>query len=114
MYNSTLKGGAAEAAAKGYMGGTGGGAGDCEGPGSATGIGGNLYLTQQEAAAYLRLSPRTLERHRVEGTGSRFVKLGRRVLYRRSDLDDWAASRTFGSTSEAEADAATAQRPTVA
>ncbi len=114
MHNSPLKGGAAEAAAKGYMGGTGGGAGDCEGPGSATGIGGNLYLTQEEAAAYMRLSPRTLERHRVEGTGSRFVKLGRRVLYRRSDLDDWAASRTFGSTSEAEADAATAQRPTVA
>ena len=92
MHNSTLKGGAAEAAAKSYMGGTGGGASDCEGPGSATGIGGNLYLTQQEAAAYLRLSPRTLERHRVEGTGSRFVKLGRRVLYRRSDLDDWAAT----------------------
>ncbi len=105
MHHSTLKGGAAEAAAKGYMGGTGG-AGDCEGPGSATGIGGNLYLTQEEAAAYMRLSPRTLERHRVEGTGSLFVKLGRRVLYRRLDLDAWAASRTFGSTSEAEADAA--------
>ncbi len=82
--------------------------------GYAGGPGGNLYLTQQEAAAYLRLSPRTLERHRVAGTGSVYVKLGRRVLYRRSDLDDWAASRTFGSTSEAEADAATAQRPTVA
>ncbi len=107
MNDTTLKGGAAEAAAKGYMGGTGGGAGDCEGPGSATGIGGNLYLTQQEAAAYLRLSPRTLERHRVEGTGSRFVKLGRRVLYRRSDLDAWAERRTFAST--AEADAATAE-----
>ncbi len=72
-----------------------------------------VFLTQLEASSYLRLSPRTLERHRVEGTGSRFVKLGRRVLYRRSDLDAWAASRTFGSTSEAEADAATAQMPTV-
>ena len=82
--------------------------------GYAGGPGGNLYLTQQEAAAYLRLSTRTLERHRVAGTGSVYVKLGRRVIYRRSDLDDWAASRTFGSTSEAEADAATAQRPTVA
>ena len=107
MHNSPRKGGAAEAAAKGYMGGTGGGAGDREGPGLATGIGGNLYLTQEEAAAYMRLSPRTLERHRVEGTGSRFVKLGRRCLYRRSDLDDWAASQTFRSTSEAEAGAGT-------
>ncbi len=106
MHNSTSKGGAAEAAAKGYMGGTSGGAGDCKGPGLVRGIGGNLYLTQEEAAAYMRLSPRTLERHRVEGTGSRFVKLGRRVLYRRSELDDWGASRTFGSTSEADADAA--------
>ena len=58
-------------AAKGFAGGTGGG-----GLGSATGIGGNIYLTQQEAAAYLRLSPRTLERHRVTGTGSAYVKLG--------------------------------------
>ena len=85
-------------AAKGYAGGPGG-----RGAGSATGIGGNLYLTTHEAAAYLRLSSRTLERHRVEGTGSRFVKLGRRVVYRRSDLDDWAASQTFRSTSEADA-----------
>ena len=71
--------------------------------GYAGGPGGDLYLTTQEAAAYLRLSSRTLERHRVEGTGSRFVKLGRRCLYRRSDLDDWAASQTFRSTSEADA-----------
>ncbi len=88
--------------AKGYAGDPGG-----SGAGSATGIGGNLYLTTQEAAAYLRLSSRTLERHRVEGTGSRFVKLGRRVLYRRQDLDAWAASQTFRSTSEAEAGAGT-------
>ena len=89
-------------AAKGYAGGPGG-----RGAGSATGIGGNLYLTQSEAAAYMRLSPRTLERHRVAGTGSVYVKLGRRVLYRRQDLDAWAASQTFRSTSEAEAGAGT-------
>ena len=99
--------------AKGYAGDPGGsGAGSASGIGGsgaglATGIGGDLYLTTQEAAAYLRLSSRTLERHRVEGTGSRFVKLGRRVLYRRQDLDAWAASQTFRSTSEAEAGAGT-------
>ncbi len=74
----------------------------------------DTFLIQAEAARYLRLSGRSLERHRVAGTGPQFVKLGRRVLYRHSDLDDWAASRTFRSTSEAEADAATAQMPTVA
>ncbi len=28
-----------------------------------------VYLTQDEVAAVLRLSPRTLERHRLAGTG---------------------------------------------
>ena len=60
------------------------------------------FLTQAEAADLLRISPRTLERHRVAGTGPRFVKAGRRVLYRRSDLEEWAASNTFSSTSEAD------------
>jgi excisionase family DNA binding protein len=61
------------------------------------------YLTQDEAAKVMRLSPRTLERHRLTGTGPRFVKAGRRVLYRRSDLDAWADQHTFASTSEADA-----------
>ena len=61
-----------------------------------------LFLTQSEAADLLRLSPRTLERHRVAGTGPRFVKAGRRVLYRQSDLEAWASANTFSSTSEAD------------
>ena len=39
------------------------------------------YLTNDEAAAYLRLSPRTLEKQRVIGGGPRFRKFGRRVMY---------------------------------
>ena len=62
----------------------------------------NNYLTQQETAAYLRLSPRTLERHRVAGSGPPFAKLGRRVVYSQLSLDDWVAARTFQSTSEAD------------
>ncbi len=61
------------------------------------------FLTHRQAAAYLLLSPRTLERSRLAGTGPRFVKAGRRVLYRRDELDLWAAARTFRSTSEADA-----------
>ena len=34
-------------------------------------------LTTEEAAKYLRLSPRTLERYRVTGEGPRFLKVGR-------------------------------------
>ena len=60
-----------------------------------------MYLTQSEAAELLRLSTRTLERMRIEGNGPRFVKAGgRRVIYRESDLEEWALSRTFQSTSE--------------
>jgi hypothetical protein len=63
----------------------------------------NVYLTQREAAEALRLSERTMERHRLTGTGPRFVKAGRRVLYRPSDIDTWAVANTFESTSEAKA-----------
>ena len=39
----------------------------------------NDLRTTAEAADYLDLSPRTLERYRVTGEGPRFIKLGRRV-----------------------------------
>ena len=61
-------------------------------------------LTTSEAAAIVRLSPRTLERLRVSGKGPRFLKAGSgkraRVLYRARDLDDWLAKFCFASTSE--------------
>ncbi len=69
------------------------------------------FLTQKDAARVLRLSQRTLERYRVAGMGPRFVKTGRRVLYRPSDIESWAAERTFGSTAEAEAAASHGGRP---
>lgn len=61
-------------------------------------------LSSQEAASYLKLSIRTLERMRVEGTGPKFRKAGRglrsRVLYRLSDIEDWLSIHTYSSTSE--------------
>ena len=59
------------------------------------------YLTNDEAAAFLRLSPRTLEKLRVEGGGPRFRKFGRRVLYAIDDLESWANARVFVITSDA-------------
>ncbi len=62
------------------------------------------YLTTLEAAKVLRVSARTLERMRVEGTGARFMKAGRgkrsRVLYKQSDIVNWVEGKTFHSTSE--------------
>ena len=57
-------------------------------------------LTTEEAARYPRLSPRTLERYRVTGEGPRFLKIGRRVLYRQSDLDEWLKNKSRRSTSD--------------
>lgn len=58
------------------------------------------YLTNEEAAAYLRLSPRTLEKQRVIGGGPRFRKFGRRVLYAIEDLEIWANARACDMTSD--------------
>ena len=58
------------------------------------------YLTNDEAAAYLRLSPRTLEKQRVIGGGPRFRKFGRRVLYAIEDLEMWANARAYEMTSD--------------
>ena len=57
------------------------------------------YLTQSESADFLRLSERTLERWRVEGTGPQFRRFGRRVVYAKADLEIWADGRCFTSTS---------------
>lgn len=58
------------------------------------------FLTNDEAAAFLRLSPRTLEKQRVLGGGPRFRKFGARVLYATEDLRSWANSRAYGMTSD--------------
>jgi len=58
------------------------------------------YLTNDEAAAFLRLSPRTLEKQQVIGGGPRFRKFGRRVLYAIADLETWADARAFEMTSD--------------
>ena len=44
-------------------------------------------LTVEEAADYLRTSPRTLQRWRDRRWGPRFSKIGGGVRYRRTDLD---------------------------
>jgi predicted DNA-binding transcriptional regulator AlpA len=59
-----------------------------------------LYDTAH-AAAKLNLSPRTLEKMRLNGTGPRFFKLGRRrVAYSDETLREWLTSRLRRSTSD--------------
>ncbi|MBI1208515.1 MAG: helix-turn-helix domain-containing protein [Azospirillum sp.] len=58
------------------------------------------FLTTKAAGEHLSLSPRTLEKHRVTGTGPRYRKHGGKVVYRLEDLDDWSARGTRASTSD--------------
>jgi hypothetical protein len=48
------------------------------------------FLLEAEAADLLRLSRRTLQRHRQAGTGPGYRRLGGRVVYGRADLIAWA------------------------
>ena len=52
-----------------------------------------VFLTTKQAAAYLTLSPRTLDRYRGSGNGPAFHKFGTRIAYARADLDEWARAR---------------------
>ena len=57
-------------------------------------------LRTQEAARYLGLSRRTLEKHRSYGTGPTYRKLGGRVVYALDDLNIWADRGLRRSTSD--------------
>jgi len=61
---------------------------------------GSRYLSNDEAAEFLKLSPRTLEKQRVVGGGPKFRKFGRRVVYAIEDLESWANARSCDTTSD--------------
>lgn len=58
------------------------------------------FLRTKEAAEFLSLSARTLEKHRTYGTGPAYRKLGGRVVYSIEDLEAWAARGAMTSTSD--------------
>ncbi|QIG91839.1 helix-turn-helix transcriptional regulator [Bradyrhizobium sp. 6(2017)] len=50
------------------------------------------YLTPREAAEYLRSSTSTLAKARLTKRGPTFVRIGRAVRYRKSDIDAWMSA----------------------
>ena len=60
-------------------------------------------LRTQEAARFLGISLRTLEKHRTYGTGPTYRKIGGRVLYTVEDLQAWADIGARKSTSDKDA-----------
>jgi predicted DNA-binding transcriptional regulator AlpA len=55
------------------------------------------------AAKLVGLSESTLAKMRLNGNGPIYCKLGRRVVYRVTDLEQWLESRTARDTSDADA-----------
>jgi excisionase family DNA binding protein len=52
------------------------------------------YCTPKEAAEYLRSSTSTLAKARMRKMGPDFVRIGRAIRYRQSDLDSWMSAST--------------------
>jgi predicted DNA-binding transcriptional regulator AlpA len=61
---------------------------------------GERLLPPNDAANFLRVSVSFLAKARMRGDGPPYVKLGRSVRYRESDLVHWMKSRLRLSTSE--------------
>jgi predicted DNA-binding transcriptional regulator AlpA len=57
-------------------------------------------LNPKQAARTVGLSVRTLERHRLAGTGPRYTRLGRLIRYRECDLAEWVRASLRTSTSQ--------------
>jgi excisionase family DNA binding protein len=51
-------------------------------------------LTRRETAEFLKLREQTLACMACQGRGPAYIKCGRAVRYRKSDLDAWLESRT--------------------
>lgn len=57
-------------------------------------------LNAADVANLLNLSTSTLAKMRLSGNTPKYIKMGRRVAYRQSDLDEWIEAQSFQSTSE--------------
>src|SRR5215216_592717 len=52
------------------------------------------------AAEYIGIAKSTLDKMRVAGGGPRFIKIGKRVLYDKADLDAWIEAQKRRSTAD--------------
>lgn len=59
-----------------------------------------VMLNTNAAAEYCGSSASTFEKLRLTGGGPVYSKIGRRVVYRVADLDEWLAANRRRSTSD--------------
>jgi hypothetical protein len=60
----------------------------------------SLFLNQKQLAERWLMSERTLERWRCQGIGPAFVKLGGKVVYHLTDIEEFEKGNKRYSTSE--------------
>ena len=54
------------------------------------------YITEQGLHELYLIPRRTAQRWRQDGTGPKFIRLGRRrIVYRISDVEAWLTARTY-------------------
>lgn len=53
-------------------------------------------LTENEVAAWLRVTPAKLQRDRWKGVGAPFVRVGRAVRYVREAVEAWLQAHAVG------------------
>lgn len=58
------------------------------------------YYSQRKVVKIFNISTKTLEAMRYKGTGPRYFKFGRKVLYSESDLNTYLQKNHHRSTSE--------------
>lgn len=56
--------------------------------------------TPEEVADFMRTTPAKLANDRYRGIGPKFIKHGRRVLYRWADVQSWAEANTLQRTDD--------------
>lgn len=59
-----------------------------------------MNIRVREAASYVGLSKSTLDKLRCYGTGPRYSKLGRAVVYDTADLDGWMTAHRIVPANE--------------
>jgi predicted DNA-binding transcriptional regulator AlpA len=58
------------------------------------------FISAKQAARMLGLHPNTLCKWRISGTGPRYIKAGRTVKYRVTEIENWLGNRTFSHTAQ--------------
>jgi Helix-turn-helix domain len=58
------------------------------------------FVRTKEAARFIGVSPHTLEKHRIYGTGPQYSKIGGRIIYAVKDLREWVERGARRATSD--------------